>query len=246
MKDAAKKFRKTCEKCNKPFSAASEEETLCRECRMREDFAKRRAEDEAMKEARMKGGEAFETRTCVDCGTEFIITNREHDFLEKRGYSMPTRCPDCRRLHRDFVKKGLDNIGLESTCAECGKPLQFTNRELYWYASHNYKLPTRCKDCRVKRNEHFAKVAARREKTAAEEQTKTVVQAPAETTAVAETTPIAEPAAPVVETPAAPDVNVPDVPAAEVKEEQGVPMLSGDMSAKPAPVPAEKSKDETV
>lgn len=47
MKDAAKKFRKTCEKCNKPFSAASEEETLCRECRMREDFAKRRAEDEA-------------------------------------------------------------------------------------------------------------------------------------------------------------------------------------------------------
>ena len=95
MKDAAKKFRKTCEKCNKPFSAASEEETLCRECRMREDFAKRRAEDEAMKEARMKGGEAFETRTCVDCGTEFIITNREHDFLEKRGYSMPTRCPVC-------------------------------------------------------------------------------------------------------------------------------------------------------
>ena len=159
---------------------------------------------------------------------------------------MPTRCPDCRRLHRDFVKKGLDNIGLESTCAECGKPLQFTNRELYWYASHNYKLPTRCKDCRVKRNEHFAKVAARREKTTAEEQTKTVVQAPAETTAVAETTPVAEPAAPVVETPAAPDVNVPDAPAAEVKEEQGVPMLSGDMSAEPAPVPAEKSKGETV
>ena len=159
---------------------------------------------------------------------------------------MPTRCPDCRRLHRDFVKKGLDNIGLESTCAECGKPLQFTNRELYWYASHNYKLPTRCKDCRVKRNEHFAKVAARREKTTAEEQTKTVVQAPAETTVVAETTPVAEPAAPVVETPAAPDVNVPDVPAAEVKEEQGVPMLSGDMSAEPAPAPAEKSKDETV
>ena len=47
MKDAAKKFRKTCEKCNKPFSAASEEETLCRECRMREDCAKRRAEDVA-------------------------------------------------------------------------------------------------------------------------------------------------------------------------------------------------------
>lgn len=45
MKDAAKKFRKTCEKCNKPFSTANESEVLCRECRMRDDFAKRRAED---------------------------------------------------------------------------------------------------------------------------------------------------------------------------------------------------------
>lgn len=34
MKDAAKKFRKTCEKCNKPFSTANESEVLCRECRM--------------------------------------------------------------------------------------------------------------------------------------------------------------------------------------------------------------------
>lgn len=51
MKDAAKKFRKTCEKCNKPFSTANESEVLCRECRMRDDFAKRRAEDEARKEA---------------------------------------------------------------------------------------------------------------------------------------------------------------------------------------------------
>ncbi len=49
MKDAAKKFRKTCEKCNKPFSTANESEVLCRECRMRDDFAKRRAEDEARK-----------------------------------------------------------------------------------------------------------------------------------------------------------------------------------------------------
>ena len=30
MKDAAKKFRKTCEKCNKPFSTANESEVLCR------------------------------------------------------------------------------------------------------------------------------------------------------------------------------------------------------------------------
>ena len=75
MKDAAKKFRKTCEKCNKPFSTANESEVLCRECRMRDDFAKRRAEDEARKEADAKSNEVFETRKCVDCGHEFDITN---------------------------------------------------------------------------------------------------------------------------------------------------------------------------
>lgn len=30
MKDAAKKFRKTCEKCNKPFSTANESEVVPR------------------------------------------------------------------------------------------------------------------------------------------------------------------------------------------------------------------------
>lgn len=162
MKDAAKKFRKTCEKCNKPFSTANESEVLCRECRMRDDFAKRRAEDEARKEADAKSNEVFETRKCVDCGHEFDITNRDRDFFESHGYSLPNRCPECRKIHRDFVKGGLDNIGLEDTCADCGQKLQFTNRELYWYVVHDYKLPTRCKACREKRNEHFAKIAAKK------------------------------------------------------------------------------------
>lgn len=60
------------------------------------------------------------------------------------------------------MKRGLDNIGLEDTCADCGQKLQFTNRELYWYIVHDYKIPTRCKTCREKRNEHFAKIAAKK------------------------------------------------------------------------------------
>ena len=72
MKDAAKKFRKTCEKCNKPFSTANESEVLCRECRMRDDFAKRRAEDEARKEADAKSNEVFETRKCVALWTKDV------------------------------------------------------------------------------------------------------------------------------------------------------------------------------
>ena len=60
------------------------------------------------------------------------------------------------------MKRGLDNIGLEDTCADCGQKLQFTNRELYWYVVHDYKLPTRCKACREKRNKHFAKIAAKK------------------------------------------------------------------------------------
>ena len=96
------------------------------------------------------------------------------------------------------------------------------------------------------RSVHIARRAARRKWSRRVERRRRVVRALPQSMFVAGSTPLPVPAAPVVETPAAPDVNVPNAPAAEVKEEQGVPMLSGDMSAEPAPVPAEKSKDETV
>lgn len=161
MKDPTKTIRKKCEHCNKPFSTSNPDETLCRECRAKADFEERRARDLERKENAKKA--ALE-KVCVDCGKTFTITNGELDFIKNHGYDEPIRCPDCRTLHRDYVKRGLNNVGLETTCVDCGEKVTFTNRELYWYVSRGYSIPTRCKTCRDKRNAHFKKLRERQEK----------------------------------------------------------------------------------
>jgi len=39
---------------------------------------------------------ADKTLTCRDCGNTFTFTEGEQDFYSQKGYSEPTRCPDCR------------------------------------------------------------------------------------------------------------------------------------------------------
>jgi len=38
--------------------------------------------------------------TCRDCGQAFTFTSREQDFYASRGFSEPTRCPDCRAARK--------------------------------------------------------------------------------------------------------------------------------------------------
>lgn len=40
------------------------------------------------------------TLTCRDCGQRFIFTSGEQDFYASRGYSEPSRCPDCRAARK--------------------------------------------------------------------------------------------------------------------------------------------------
>jgi hypothetical protein len=44
---------------------------------------------------------ADKTLTCKDCGREFIFTAGEQEFFTERGFSDPSRCPDCRRANKD-------------------------------------------------------------------------------------------------------------------------------------------------
>lgn len=39
---------------------------------------------------------ADRTLTCRDCGATYTFTEGEQDFYAQKGYSEPTRCPDCR------------------------------------------------------------------------------------------------------------------------------------------------------
>jgi len=40
------------------------------------------------------------TLTCRDCGQHFTFTSGEQDFYASRGYSEPSRCPDCRAARK--------------------------------------------------------------------------------------------------------------------------------------------------
>ena len=49
---------------------------------------------------------ADKTLTCRDCGTTFTFTEGEQDFYAQKGYSEPSRCPDCRAAKKASRESG--------------------------------------------------------------------------------------------------------------------------------------------
>ena len=85
------------------------------------------------------------TLNCRDCGQAFTFTSGEQDFYASRGFSEPSRCPDCRAARKAQRDSGssYDSYGSSSsygggygsggrgpremfsaTCSSCGKEAQ--------------------------------------------------------------------------------------------------------------------------
>ncbi len=76
------------------------------------------------------------TLTCRDCGQAFTFTAGEQDFYASRGFSEPSRCPDCRAQRRADRDRGGYGGGYstgaprgqrqmyEATCSSCGNVAQ--------------------------------------------------------------------------------------------------------------------------
>ena len=76
--------------------------------------------------------------TCRDCGQQFTFTSGEQDFYASRGYSEPSRCPDCRAARKAEREGGGGGYGSYSggggsrgpremftaTCSSCGNEAQ--------------------------------------------------------------------------------------------------------------------------
>ena len=61
---------------------------------------------------------------CRECGAEFLFTEGEQDFYQKRGLlNEPSRCPDCRAARRGARNEGggAPRAMHPITCASCGK-----------------------------------------------------------------------------------------------------------------------------
>src|SRR5205814_10065076 len=91
---------------------------------------------------------ADSTLTCRDCGQAFTFTSGEQDFYASRGFSEPSRCPDCRAARKSQRDGGggssYDSYGggssygggyggggnrgpremFSATCSSCGKEAQ--------------------------------------------------------------------------------------------------------------------------
>jgi CxxC-x17-CxxC domain-containing protein len=72
------------------------------------------------------------TLTCSDCGSEFTFTESEQEFFQSKGFSNPSRCPDCRAARKAARNSG-SSYGSSSygerqmypaVCAQCGKDTQ--------------------------------------------------------------------------------------------------------------------------
>jgi CxxC-x17-CxxC domain-containing protein len=77
------------------------------------------------------------TLACRDCGQAFTYTSGEQDFYVSRGFSEPSRCPDCRaarKAQRDRGSYSSDGSSYGSsrgaremfsaTCSSCGQEAQ--------------------------------------------------------------------------------------------------------------------------
>jgi CxxC-x17-CxxC domain-containing protein len=108
--------------------------------------------------------------TCRDCGKQFTFTAGEQDFYASRGFSEPTRCPECRAARktgrdsggygsrgggyggdREYSGRGGSRSGggerqmFQAVCADCGKTTEvpFEPRQ---------GRPVYCRDCFEQRN----------------------------------------------------------------------------------------------
>ena len=81
------------------------------------------------------------TLTCRDCGQAFTFSSGEQDFYASRGFSEPSRCPDCRAARKSQRDDGRSYGSSSSsygggygeraqremfsaTCSSCGQEAQ--------------------------------------------------------------------------------------------------------------------------
>ena len=95
--------------------------------------------------------------TCTDCAKQFTFTESEQEFYQAKGFSTPSRCPDCRAARKAARNSGSSfgegsSFGSASrygggerqmypvVCAQCGK-----NTEVPF--SPRGDRPVYCSDC---------------------------------------------------------------------------------------------------
>jgi hypothetical protein len=98
------------------------------------------------------------TLKCKDCKEDFVFTEWEQGFFERKGWVEPVRCVSCRRRKRVLQMSLEDGIPItdqgvhEAICADCGKKF-LSNLEI----RKNEK--EYCTDCWAKLKGYYAETS---------------------------------------------------------------------------------------
>ena len=96
---------------------------------------------------------------CRDCGVVFPFTDNEQNYYKRMGLNRPYRCPDCRRLSKEFRFENLDT-GIRQSPVEvvcpCCAVIYYKELELSYRSSdYSWKVggyhAIICDDCKSKK-----------------------------------------------------------------------------------------------
>jgi serine/threonine protein kinase len=89
----------------------------------------------------------YSTENCTVCGKKFTITVGESESYKSKGYSLPRRCPECRR-NNAMPSQETSSVYSSETCSVCGTAFNITVRDYEYFTSKGLSLPRRCPECR--------------------------------------------------------------------------------------------------
>lgn len=75
---------------------------------------------------------------CRQCGQEFEMPPVEQKFFFSKGFTLPKKCPECRKKRKEIHS---------FTCIDCGEEFTLTGSEIQYYENKGYNLPKRCPSC---------------------------------------------------------------------------------------------------
>lgn len=86
---------------------------------------------------------------CGRCGAKFEMAPAEQKFYVEHNFTMPKKCPACRKLRRQLTK---------CVCVDCNAEFDISELEKEYYLSRRFQIPKRCKSCRDIKSRHNAKI----------------------------------------------------------------------------------------
>lgn len=62
------------------------------------------------------------TQTCAKCSKQYLVIDKEQQFLQTKGLPLPVHCPSCRQQRR-LMLRGNDRALYRAQCSKCNKEI---------------------------------------------------------------------------------------------------------------------------